>query len=67
LSPLAAVTVTPRAAPAAHASSNACIAWLVQDDSGPPQLMLITLGLFVVSWIAVVTASKNPWSVLGAK
>ena len=39
----------------------------VQEDSGPPQLIEMTEGLFVVSWIAVVIASRKPASVLGAK
>ncbi len=50
-----------------NAWSNAVIACWVQVDSGPPQLIEITEGLLVVSWIAVVTASRNPASVLGAK
>jgi len=45
----------------------AVIACWVQDDSGPPQLIEMTDGLFVVSWIAEVIASRNPASVFGAK
>jgi hypothetical protein len=41
--------------------------WSVQLLSGAPQLIEITLGLFVVSWIAALTASRKPWSELGAK
>ncbi len=42
-------------------------AWALHESSGPPQLIEITDGLLVVSCTAVVTASMNPWSVLGAK
>jgi hypothetical protein len=34
-----------------------CIDCDVQLDSGPPQLIEITEGLLVVSWIAVLIAS----------
>jgi len=54
------VMVTPRAAALWQAASIAVMACAVQVDSGPPQLMEMTLGLFVVSWIAVVMASANP-------
>ena len=56
--------------------SSVTLAGLVERGEGPagprwipapPQLMEITLGLFVVSWTAVETASMKPWSVLGAK
>ena len=57
----------PIVAAAWNAESNAVIACCVQDDSGPPQLIEMTDGLFVVSWIAVVIASRKPASVLGAK
>src|ERR1700689_1598398 len=66
-SPAATVIVMPSAAALWHAASSAVAAWCVQVDSGPPQLIEITLGLFVVSWTAVVIASINPWSVFGAK
>ena len=39
----------------------------VHVDSGPPQLMEMTDGLLVVSWIAVVMASRKPASVFGLK
>jgi hypothetical protein len=59
--------VTPIAAAVWNAESNAVIACCVQEDSGPPQLIETTEGLFVASWIAVVIASRKPASVLGAK
>ena len=37
-----------------------------QDSSGPPQLMLITIGVGVACAAALI-ASTNAWSVLGAK
>ena len=67
LSPAATVMVMPRAAADWHAASSAFIACAVQLDSGPPQLIEITLGLLVVSWTALLMASMKPWSVLGAK
>ena len=67
LSPAATVMVTPRAAADWQAASSAVMACAVQLDSGPPQLMEMTLGLLVVSWTAVVMASMKPWSVLGVK
>src|ERR1700690_3745414 len=57
----------PSAAADWQAASNAASDCCVQVDSGPPQLIDITLGLFVVSCTAVVMASINPWSVLGVK
>src|SRR5664280_2644524 len=50
-----------------NASSIAVIACPVHDDSGPPQLIEITEGLFVASWTAVVMAFRNPASVFSAK
>ncbi len=67
LSPQATVTVMPSRAAAWQALSRAVMACWVQEDSGPPQEMEMTLGLLVVSWTAVVMASTKPWSVLGAK
>ena len=67
LSPAATVMVMPRAAADWQAASSAFMDWAVQVDSGPPQLMEMTLGLFLVSWTAVAMASMNPWSVLGVK
>src|SRR5262249_54602290 len=66
-SPDATHTVIPMAAASLNAWSNAVIACSVQEDSGPPQLIEITEGLCVVSWIAVVTASRKPADVFGAK
>ena len=43
------------------------IAWPVQADSGPPQLIEITDGRLTVSWTALLIASRKPRSVLGAK
>src|ERR1700751_1048084 len=60
-------TVTPMAAAAWNASSMEVIACCVQDDSGPPQLIEMTEGLFVLSCTAVVIAFRNPASVLSAK
>src|ERR1700733_368525 len=60
-------TVMPMVAAAWNASSMAVIACAVQVDSGPPQLMEMTDGRLVVSWIAVVMASRKPASVLGLK
>src|SRR5271155_3251599 len=48
-SPEATVMVTPRAAPSCATWSKVVISWLVQPDSGPPQLMEMTDGLLVVS------------------
>ena len=45
LSPAATVMVMPRAAADWHAASSALIACAVQLDSGPPQLIEITLGI----------------------
>ena len=67
LSPAATVMVTPSAAADWQAASSAVMDCWVQLDSGPPQLMEMTLGLLVVSWTAVEMASMKPWSVLGAK
>ena len=66
-SPAATVMVMPRAAADWQAASRALSACVVQVDSGPPQLMEITLGLLAVSWTAVEMASMKPWSVLGVK
>ena len=57
----------PIVAAAWKAESNAVSDCGVQDDSGPPQLIEMTEGLFFLSWIAVVIASRKPASVLGAK
>ena len=65
--PEATQTVMPMAAASWNAASKAVIDCCVQDDSALPQLMEITEGLFVVSWIAVVIASRNAASVLAAK
>src|ERR1700722_10925257 len=67
LSPDATQTVMPASAAAWNAWSNAVMACCVHEDSGPPQLIEITEGLFLVSCIAVEMASKKPASVLGAK
>jgi hypothetical protein len=67
LSPHAMHTVMPSKAAAWKASSIALMACAVQVDSAPPQLMEMTSGLFAVSCIAVVTASRKPASVFGAK
>jgi hypothetical protein len=67
LSPEATHTVIPISAAAWKAWSSAAMAWGVHDASGPPQLIEITEGLLLSSWIAVETASKKPASVLGAK
>src|ERR1700735_374450 len=67
LSPDATQTVMPSAAAAWNAESKPVKACRVQLDSGPPQLIEMTEGLFTVSWIAVVIASRKPASVLGAK
>jgi hypothetical protein len=67
LSPAATVTVTPSAAASVKACSIWFMAWAVHVLSGPPQLMDTIDGRLVVSWMAVVTASTNPWSVLGLK
>src|SRR5580658_431953 len=67
LSPAAASTVTPRAAASTNTDSNAARACAVQVPSGPPQLTETTVGRLVASWTAVETASRNPWSVFGAK
>src|ERR1017187_509067 len=48
-SPDAAQILTPSRAASCPAASKAVIACLVQPDSGPPQLMEITEGLFVAS------------------
>jgi len=57
--------------PSAAASSNAWLyevsACVVQADSGAPQLIDTTDGRRTVSCTAVVIASRNPWSVFGAK
>ena len=37
-----------------------------QESSGPPQLMLITIGVGV-AWAASLIASTKAWSVLGPK
>src|ERR1017187_10086009 len=49
LSPDAAQMLTPSRAASCAAASKAVIACMVQPDSGPPQLMEITEGLFVAS------------------
>src|ERR1700691_2791930 len=67
LSPAATVMVTPSAAADWQAASSAVMACEVQLDSGPPQLIEITLGLLVVSCTALLTASMKPWSVVGAQ
>ncbi len=60
LSPAATVTVMPSIAAAVNASSKFRVACAVHTDSGPPQLMETIDGAWVVSWIAVVMASRNP-------
>src|SRR5258708_3906867 len=50
-----------------HTASKACIAWGVQEDSGPPQLIETTEGLRCVSCTASEIAWRKPSSVLGAK
>src|ERR1700730_15432778 len=67
LSPAAQQTVKARTSAVLNAWSNEFIACAVQLLSGPPQLMDMTDGLLVVSWIAIVIASRNPLSVFGAK
>ena len=67
LSPAAAQTVTPSAAAVWSAASNDVFAWSVQLASALPQLIEIADGLLVVSWIAIVSASRKPLSVFGAK
>src|SRR5262249_4248759 len=67
LSPDAQQTVTPRAAADWKAESKLVMAWAVQNTSGLPQLIEMTDGLFVASWTARVTASRNPFAVFGAK
>src|SRR5215469_6290321 len=59
LSPAAAVTVTPSAAPSAMAWSRAVIDCCVQELSAAPQLMLTAAGVGSAC-TAVVTASTNP-------
>src|ERR1035437_1388284 len=59
-SPAATVIVIPSAAALWQASSMAVIDCAVQLDSGPPQLIEITLGLLAASCTAVVIASRNP-------
>ncbi len=66
LSPAAAVTVIPSAAASDRAWSRAVRDCADQEFSGPPQLMLITIGTGV-AWAASLIASTNAWSVLGAK
>src|SRR3546814_90542 len=67
LSPDAAHTVTPITAAAFNASLNARIACAVQEDSGPPQLIEITEGLFLSSCTAALMAPINPASLLSEK
>ena len=67
LSPQATHTVMPSVAAAWNASSMAVFACEVQVDSAPPQLIDVTDGLLVASCMAVVTASRKPASVFGAK
>ena len=59
-SPEAASTVTPMVEASSHAELNALSACCVQELSGPPQLMETTEGFSVVSWTAVVSASRKP-------
>src|SRR5882724_4151685 len=66
-SPAAAVMVTPSAAADWQAESIAAMAWSVQLTSAAPQEIEITLGLYLVSWMALAIASTKPWSVFGAK
>ena len=66
LSPDATQTVTPSATASAMAWSSAVMDWVVQELSGPPQLMLMAAGVGCAC-AAFVTASRKPWSVLGAK
>src|SRR5580658_6808057 len=57
LSPAATVIVMPRAAADWQVVSMLLMAVCDQVDSGPPQEMEMTLGLFLASWIAVEMAS----------
>ncbi len=66
-SPEAAKTETPACAASWNADVMAVIACCVQPLSGEPQLIDMTLGLFVASCTAWVMASTKPWSVFGAK
>src|SRR5271155_4473264 len=67
LSPDAAKTVTPMVEASSHAEFSASRDCAVHELSGPPQLIETIEGFNVASCTAVVTASMNPWSVLGAK
>src|ERR1700761_2215607 len=67
LSPAATKTDTLTEAASWSALVIVCIACAVQLDSGPPQLIEMTDGPLVESWVAVVTASTKPASVFGVK
>src|ERR1700735_863958 len=67
LSPEAARTVTPMVAASWQAALKEFIACCVHELSGPPQLMEMIEGRFVVSWTAAVSASRKPRSVLVVK
>src|SRR5262249_23171953 len=60
VSPDAQHTVTPSAAASWNASSYEVSACVVHVDSGPPQLIDTIVGRRVVSWMAVVIASRKP-------
>src|ERR1700742_812539 len=66
-SPAATQIVTPSAAALWNAWSNESSDCVVHELSGPPHEIEITDGLCVVSWIAIVIASRKPLSVFGAK
>src|SRR5271156_93907 len=65
-SPAATVTVTPSAAASDSAWSRAVRDCADQVSSGPPQLMLMTIGVGL-AWAASLIASMKAWSVLGPK
>src|SRR5260370_972415 len=57
LSPEATQTVTPSVVASSRSVLNSVRDCWVQEDSGPPQLMEITEGLYRVSWTAAAMAS----------
>ncbi len=66
-SPAAQQIVTPSAAAPLNAWSYESSACDVHVFSAPPQLIEITDGLCVVSWTAIVIASRKPFVVFGVK
>src|SRR6185437_9909839 len=60
LSPAATVMVMPSAAADWQTVSSAVMACWVQLASAEPQLMEMTLGLLVVSWMAASRPSRKP-------